>query len=358
MANNEHVNKVEYFGQTIMDISDTTATTEDVDSGAVFYAANGARSVGTAANVKTVTMNGTTLSPTSGDVNLGTVITPTDIMSGASSSVAGSAGLVPAPSAGDDTKFLCGDGVWQSPSFDKTTFQDTTFSIATSDWTAITGGYKYNLSIAGVNSSTQFWILLDESYYEYCDKSGVTLTPTSNAINFVVTSKPSGTITGTIRIAKVVESSAGNGTDYYTTAQADALLAAKANTSHEHAAGDITSGTLALARGGTGMGATSSTTTTSSIAEAESGCSITTAQYAYWGKVAMVRLVVKKTTAVASGTTSLCTLVSGKRPAYNASATCLTSGLIASITSAGRVQVTGSISANASMTILSTFVLA
>jgi len=33
---------------------------------------------------------------------------------GATSSVAGAAGLVPAPAAGDDTKFLCGDGTWQT----------------------------------------------------------------------------------------------------------------------------------------------------------------------------------------------------------------------------------------------------
>lgn len=33
---------------------------------------------------------------------------------GATSSVAGASGLVPAPAAGDDTKFLCGDGTWQT----------------------------------------------------------------------------------------------------------------------------------------------------------------------------------------------------------------------------------------------------
>lgn len=75
MANNEHVNKVEYFGQTIMDITDTTATAGDVDSGKVFYAASGLRTVGTGDSVKTITMNGTTYSPSSGDVNLGNVVT-------------------------------------------------------------------------------------------------------------------------------------------------------------------------------------------------------------------------------------------------------------------------------------------
>ena len=48
MANNPNVNKVVYGNQTVMDITDTTATEGDVANGAVFYKANGARSVGTA----------------------------------------------------------------------------------------------------------------------------------------------------------------------------------------------------------------------------------------------------------------------------------------------------------------------
>ena len=145
---------------------------------------------------------------------------------------------------------------------------------------------------------------------------------------------------------------------YYTETETDALLTGKSDTGHSHAAGDITSGTLALGRGGSGQTGTGSTTTAADIATAESGVSVTTAQYAWWGKVAMVRLVVRKTAAVSSGTTSLCTLAAGKRPKFNTGAVCLTSGLIAQVLSSGRVQVTGSISAGASLTILSTYVLA
>lgn len=47
MANNPYVNKVEYAGQTVMDITDTTAEASGVESGKVFYAANGQRKVGT-----------------------------------------------------------------------------------------------------------------------------------------------------------------------------------------------------------------------------------------------------------------------------------------------------------------------
>lgn len=46
-------------------------------------------------------------------------------MTGASSSVAGSAGLVPAPAAGKQASFLRGDGTWAVPS-------NTTYSVATS----------------------------------------------------------------------------------------------------------------------------------------------------------------------------------------------------------------------------------
>ena len=70
-----------------------------------------------------------------------------------------------------------------------------------------------------------------------------------------------------------------------------------------------------------------------------------------------VRLVVKKTTAVSSGTTTLCTLVSGKRPKYNAAATkAWNDGAL--VATNGRVQVNGAISAGASLTIMSTYILA
>ena len=144
---------------------------------------------------------------------------------------------------------------------------------------------------------------------------------------------------------------------YYTESETDTLLGGKSDTGHTHAAEAITSGSLALSRGGTGQAATGASTTIANIATAASDCTVTAAQYAYWGKVAMIRLVVKKTTAVTSGTTTLCTLVSGKRPKYTAQAQ-WTWHNGATITAAGVVQVNGAISAGASITILSTFILA
>lgn len=47
MANNQNVNKVVYGGSTLIDLTDTTAEASDVAAGKVFYAASGARMIGT-----------------------------------------------------------------------------------------------------------------------------------------------------------------------------------------------------------------------------------------------------------------------------------------------------------------------
>jgi hypothetical protein len=139
--------------------------------------------------------------------------------------------------------------------------------------------------------------------------------------------------------------------------QLQEALAGKANLEHTHDAAEIVSGILPVANGGSGQSGTSATATVAEVATAASGCSITTAQYVSWGKTAQVRLVIKKSAAVSSGTTTLATMVSGKRPRYTAS---LQWGWNkqGQITSAGAVQVNGAISAGESLTLLSTFVLA
>ena len=48
MANNQNVNKVVYDGNTLMDITDTTAEASDVAEGKYFYSASGAKTLGTA----------------------------------------------------------------------------------------------------------------------------------------------------------------------------------------------------------------------------------------------------------------------------------------------------------------------
>ena len=126
---------------------------------------------------------------------------------------------------------------------------------------------------------------------------------------------------------------------------------------HTHAAGDIASGTLPVARGGSGRGSTGATSTVADIATAASGCTITTAHYAWWGKVAMIQIIIRKTAAVSSGTTTLCTLVSGKRPRYRASAQWGWEKQ-ATIDDTGEVQVYGAFSANTNFYIYSTYILA
>lgn len=125
---NQYKNKVIYGDQTLMDITDTTASSEDVLEGEVFYSASGARSVGTLGDAtqsahglmsaadKTkldgidllgIKLNTTTLTP---DAN-GYVSIP--LMTGATSSADGTAGLIPAPTSTDREKFFRGDGTWQ-----------------------------------------------------------------------------------------------------------------------------------------------------------------------------------------------------------------------------------------------------
>ncbi len=55
MANNEYVNKVLFGNTTVMDISDTTAETEDVIEGQVFYTKSGAPTVGSLGDATTST---------------------------------------------------------------------------------------------------------------------------------------------------------------------------------------------------------------------------------------------------------------------------------------------------------------
>lgn len=61
-----------------------------------------------------------------------------DDMSGATSSVAGKSGLVPAPAAGDQNKFLCADGTWKKA--DGTVFISTFKDDNPLVWLEIEGG--------------------------------------------------------------------------------------------------------------------------------------------------------------------------------------------------------------------------
>lgn len=117
---------------------------------------------------------------------------------------------------------------------------------------------------------------------------------------------------------------------------------------------------ITIAQGGSGQTATTKDTTISNIVTAASGCSVTFAEYAHWGKIAQVRIGIKKTAAVTSGNTTLGTIASGKRPAIYAlvqtgSAEKNKKG---SIAPNGTIVVNGAIAANEEVQILSTYILA
>lgn len=126
MAENPYVNKVVYGNDTLIDISDTTATPSDVLNGKYFYTASGAKEQGSATiPVTDVTVNGTSvvsngiaaidLTGKSDTGHTHTTIDITDfptVFTGTDGTAAGTTGLVPAPAATDATKYLMGDGTW------------------------------------------------------------------------------------------------------------------------------------------------------------------------------------------------------------------------------------------------------
>lgn len=101
----------------------------------------------------------------------------------------------------------------------------------------------------------------------------------------------------------------------------------------------------------------STTTTISDVVIAESGYSVTQAQYSSWGKIAMVHLAVKKNSSAGSGTQTICTFVSGKRPKYVAPGDCGYSNNC-SIGTDGGVVINQSVAANETLQIRATYILA
>ena len=113
-----------------------------------------------------------------------------------------------------------------------------------------------------------------------------------------------------------------------------------------------------IANGGTGQTAVTSTTTASDIATAGGNFSITSASYSYWGKLAMVEVNVKCTTAVTSaGGINAFTMKSGKRPVI----ACMgwdSLGGRAYLATNGQCLVYRTMSVNATLSIRVTYLLA
>ena len=144
MAENPYVNKVVYGNDTLIDISDTTATESDVLNGKYFYKSNGAKTRGSATiPVTDVMVNGTSVVSDgiaaidlTGKSDIGHTHTTIDItnfptlatvaisgdytdlsnkptvFTGTDGTTEGTTGLVPAPATTDATKYLMADGTW------------------------------------------------------------------------------------------------------------------------------------------------------------------------------------------------------------------------------------------------------
>ena len=100
---------------------------------------------GSGGGITGITLASTSLTP---DAN-GVVTIPA--MTGCSSSAAGAAGVVPAPSSGDQNKFLAGDGTWKDS-------EAVILTYDTSTWADFTTAYNANkpiyCQVAGTTSNT------------------------------------------------------------------------------------------------------------------------------------------------------------------------------------------------------------
>lgn len=207
--------------------------------------------------VKSVTASGRTVTVTKGDGKTSTFQTQDTTygnMGGASTSAAGKAGLVPAPSQGNANRYLRSDGTWQVPPDTNTTYSAATTSTAglmsASDKTKLDG------IASGANKTT-----VDSAL------SSTSTNPVQNkVINSALAGKaasshthPASQVTGlTANRALVSDANGHPAVSAVTSTELGYLdgvtsaiqtqLNGKAASSHNHAASQITSGTLSADR--------------------------------------------------------------------------------------------------------------
>ena len=246
----------------------------------------------------TLTKSGSTISLTGSDGSK-TSVTDSDTnttysaMKGATSSAAGSSGLVPAPAAGAATRYLRSDGTWQVPPDTNTTYTLSSFGITATaaelnkldGCTATVTELNY---VDGVTSNIQTQLngkAASSHTHSYLPLSGGTLTGTltSRAIT------PSATNTynigtSSMKFANVyattfVGALSGNATTATTATKANQLTTARTITASlsSSTAGSFngtanitvgTTGTLPISKGGTG--ATTAAAARSNLAAAPS----------------------------------------------------------------------------------------
>lgn len=116
---------------------------------------------------------------------------------------------------------------------------------------------------------------------------------------------------------------------------------------------------LAIASGGIGQSGLITETTISDIAVAGSDCTIISASFSVFGKIAQIAINVTKSTAQTTvATVTMATLVSGKRPALTTGVmTNNANAVYAYVGSNGAINVRGTFNANQSVAVFATYLL-
>ena len=132
---------------------------------------------------------------TSGGVKAALPVT----MTGATSSTAGAGGLVPAPSAGDEVKFLKGDGTWSAVSSSSgSAFIEYDVDIATTDWSG-NGPYTYTWTNSNVFSDTLVDLFYKSSARTVL-RSPCDIAKSTGSVTLTVDEVPSGTLSVIFRL--------------------------------------------------------------------------------------------------------------------------------------------------------------
>jgi len=90
----------------------------------------------------------------------------------------------------------------------QTVFKDITFSIATTDWTGSSSPYTATVSSSDITASSGIWVFYDATYDSYAGAPiSAGISSGAGAVEFSTSVKPTGTLTGYIRIVDNVNGS-------------------------------------------------------------------------------------------------------------------------------------------------------
>ena len=85
----------------------------------------------------------------------------------------------------------------------QTVFEDIQFSIATTDWTGSEAPYTVTITNTRVTTGSGLWLFYTKSYEDYA-QAYVDVWPVSGGITFATNVKPTGTLTGFVRVVDSV----------------------------------------------------------------------------------------------------------------------------------------------------------